>query len=258
MFDLKDKQVLITGASSGIGAACADVFAQAGASLILAARRKERLEQLRKSLQERFGTVSVVMPVDVTRAAELSAAYEALATAAKEVDILINNAGLVKGMEREWEVIPDDADVMIDTNIKGLLTMTRLVVPGMLERGAGHIINIGSISGQEVYPGGAVYCATKFAVRALSRGLKMDLLGSPIRVTSVDPGMVETEFSTVRFSGDEKQAAQVYKGLTPLGPEDVADAVLFAATRPPHVNISEVLILPTDQASARMVHREQE
>jgi NADP-dependent 3-hydroxy acid dehydrogenase YdfG len=258
MFDLKDKTVLVTGASSGIGAACAEIFAQAGASLILAARRKERLEQLSKSLQERFGTVSVVMPVDVSRVDELSAAYEALPAVAKEVDILINNAGLVKGLEREWEVTPDDADVMIDTNIKGLLTMTRLVVPGMLERGAGHIINIGSISGQEVYPGGAVYCATKFAVRALSRGLKMDLLGTPIRVTSVDPGMVETEFSIVRFHGDEKQAAQAYKGLTPLGPEDVADAVLFAATRPQHVNISEVLILPTDQASARMVHREQE
>jgi NADP-dependent 3-hydroxy acid dehydrogenase YdfG len=192
------------------------------------------------------------MPVDVSRVDELSAAYEALPAVAKEVDILINNAGLVKGMEREWEVTPDDADVMIDTNIKGLLTMTRLVVPGMLERGAGHIINIGSISGQEVYPGGTVYCATKFAVRALSRGLKMDLLGTPIRVTSVDPGMVETEFSTVRFSGDEKRATQV------LGPEDVADAVLFAATRPQHVNISEVLILPTDQSSAKMVHREQE
>jgi NADP-dependent 3-hydroxy acid dehydrogenase YdfG len=230
MFDLKDKTVLVTGASSGIGAACAEIFAQAGASLILAARRKERLEQLSKSLQERFGTVSVVMPVDVSRVDELSAAYEALPAVAKEVDILINNAGLVKGLEREWEVTPDDADVMIDTNIKGLLTMTRLVVPGMLERGAGHIINIGSISGQEVYPGGGVYCATKFA----------------------------TEFSIVRFHGDEKQAAQAYKGLTPLGPEDVADAVLFAATRPQHVNISEVLILPTDQASARMVHREQE
>jgi serine 3-dehydrogenase len=258
MFDLKDKRVLITGASSGIGAACAEIFAQAGISLVLGARRKERLEQLSKSLQKRFGTVSVVMPVDVSRVDELSAAYEALPAVAKEVDILINNAGLVKGMEREWEVTPDDADVMIDTNIKGLLTMTRLVVPGMLERGAGHIINIGSISGQEVYPGGTVYCATKFAVRALSRGLKMDLLGTPIRVTSVDPGMVETEFSTVRFSGDEKRATQVYKGLTPLGPEDVADAVLFAATRPQHVNISEVLILPTDQSSAKMVHREQE
>lgn len=258
MFDMKDKMVLITGASSGIGAACAEVFAQAGASLILAARRKERLDQLGKSLQERFGTTAMIMPVDVSRVDDVSAAYEELPVVAHKVDILINNAGLVKGLEREWEVTPEDVDVMVDTNIKGLLTMTRLVIPGMLERGAGHIINIGSISGQEVYPGGAVYCATKFAVRALSRGLKMDLLGTPIRVTSVDPGMVETEFSTVRFRGDEKRAAQVYKDLTPLGPEDVADAVLFAATRPLHVNISEILILPTDQASAKMVHREQE
>ena len=258
MFELKDKQVLITGASSGIGAACAETFARAGASLILAARREERLEQLGNSLRKRFGTVSVLMPVDVSRESDVTDAFSSLPADARKVDILINNAGLVKGLEREWEVSPDDVDVMVDTNIKGLLTMTRLVVPGMLERGSGHVINLGSISGQEVYPGGAVYCATKFAVRALSRGLKMDLLGTPIRVTSVDPGMVETEFSVVRFRGDEEQAAQVYEGTTPLRPEDVADAAFFAATRPPHVNISEILILPTDQASARMVHREQE
>jgi 3-hydroxy acid dehydrogenase/malonic semialdehyde reductase len=258
MFDMKNRMILITGASSGIGAACAEIFAQAGASLILAARRKERLNQLGKNLQERFGTTSVVMPVDVTRVDDVSAAYHALPAVVRKVDVLINNAGLVKGMEREWEVTPEDIDVMVDTNIKGLLTMTRLVVPGMLERGSGQVINIGSISGQEVYPGGAVYCATKYAVRALSRGLKMDLLGTPIRVTSVDPGMVESEFSVVRFRGDEEQANQVYKGLTPLRPEDVADAVFYAATRPLHVNVSEMLILPTDQASARMVHREQD
>ncbi|MFB0516073.1 MAG: SDR family NAD(P)-dependent oxidoreductase [Candidatus Neomarinimicrobiota bacterium] len=256
MMSLKEKTVLITGASSGIGAACAEAFAQAGATLVLAARRRERLEALQQGLQARFGTHAFIMAVDISQAAEVEQAFASLPPVGREVDILVNNAGTVKGLDPEWVVSPADVDLMIDTNIKGLITMTRLCLPGMIERGSGHVINIGSISGQEVYPGGSVYCATKFATRALTRGLKLDLLGSPIRVTSIDPGMVETEFSSVRFGGDEARAKKVYEGMTPLKPVDIADAVLYAATRPPHVNVSEMLILPTDQATTMLVHRE--
>ncbi len=258
METLKKKTVFVTGASSGIGAACADAFAQAGATMVMAARRKDRLETLQSRLHERYGTTSFILPVDVSRSDKLETAFVSLPPLGRNVDILINNAGLVKGLDPEWEVSPSDVDAMIDTNIKGLLTMTRLLVPGMIERGSGHIINLGSIAGREVYPGGSVYCATKFAVRALSRGLKMDLLGTPIRVTSIDPGMVETEFSIVRFGGDEGRAKETYSGMTPLTPGDIADAALYAATRPLHVNISEMLILPTDQASAGLVYRERD
>ncbi|MEE9465418.1 MAG: SDR family NAD(P)-dependent oxidoreductase, partial [Candidatus Neomarinimicrobiota bacterium] len=176
MISLKGKTVLITGASSGIGAACAEAFAAAGAMLVLAARRKDRLEVRARSLRELFGAMSFVMPVDVSRAADVERAWSALPEPARKVDVLINSAGLVRGIDPEWEVSVEDLDVMIDTNVKGLLAMTRLCVPGMIERGFGHVINVGSIAGQEVYPGGSLYCATKFAVRALSRGLKMDLL----------------------------------------------------------------------------------
>ncbi len=258
METLKKKTVFVTGASSGIGAACADAFAQAGATMVMAARRKDRLETLQSRLHERYDTTSFILPVDVSRSDKLETAFVSLPPLGRNVDILINNAGLVKGLDPEWEVSPSDVDAMIDTNIKGLLTMTRLLVPGMIERGSGHIINLGSIAGREVYPGGSVYCATKFAVRALSRGLKMDLLGTPIRVTSIDPGMVETEFSIVRFGGDEGRAKEAYSGMTPLTPGDIADAALYAATRPLHVNISEMLILPTDQASAGLVYRERD
>jgi len=258
MITLKEKTVLITGVSSGIGYACAEAFAQAGATLILAARRKDRLGALQRSLRERFGTTSFLMPVDVSRSDRVEQAFAALPPMGQKVDILVNNAGLVKGLEPEWEVSAEDVDTMIDTNIKGLITMTRLCVPGMIERGSGHVINVGSIAGQEVYPGGSVYCATKFATRALSRGLKMDLLGTPVRVTSINPGMVETEFSIIRFRGDEDRAKEVYASMTPLTPADIADAALYAATRPSHVNISEMLILPTDQSAARLVHRKRD
>lgn len=254
---LKNKLVLITGASSGIGEACAELFARAGASLVLLARRRDRLEVLQQRLKERHKTESVVLVSDVSRVGEVEQAFQSLPPRWQAVDILINNAGLVKGMEPEWAVTAADVDTMIDTNIKGLLAMTRLCVPGMLERGHGHVINLGSVAGREAYPGGSVYCATKSAVRALSRGLKMDLLGTPIRVTSIDPGMVETEFSVVRFDGDQTKAREVYAGMMPLAAEDIADAALYAATRPPHVNISELFIMPTDQAAARMVHREE-
>jgi 3-hydroxy acid dehydrogenase/malonic semialdehyde reductase len=258
MTDLNGKIVLITGASSGIGRACAAAFAGAGADLILAARRRERLAELKADLEREHGIRTVVMPVDVSRVKSVEAAFGKLPAKWRAVDILVNNAGLVRGMEPEWEVSPEDVDVMVDTNVKGLLAMTRQCVPGMIERGFGHVINIGSIAGREAYPGGSVYCATKFAVRALSRGLKMDLLGTPVRVTSIEPGMVETEFSVVRFRGDTDKAAAVYAGMTPLTGADIADAVLYAATRPAHVNISEMLVFPTDQATARLVHRRED
>ncbi|MBF2002812.1 MAG: SDR family NAD(P)-dependent oxidoreductase, partial [Synechococcales cyanobacterium M58_A2018_015] len=171
------------------------------------------------------------------------------------IDVLINNAGLSRGLDKLHEAKRSDWEEMIDTNVKGLLYVTRAVVPGMVERGQGHVINIGSIAGHQTYPGGSVYCATKAAVRALTEGLKLDLLGTPIRVSAVDPGMVETEFSQVRFHGDTERAKQVYRGMTPLTPNDIAEIVLFCATRPPHVNISDIVVLATDQSSATLVHR---
>ncbi len=256
MISLQQKTVLITGASSGIGAACARAFAQAGASLVLLARRQERLEALQQRLHERHGSETIVMVSDVAQRDKVTRAFKALPRHWQAIDILINSAGGALGVASEWETRAADIDTMIDVNIKGLLTLTGLCVPGMIERGFGHVINLGSIAGQEAYPGGSVYSATKFAVRALSRGLKMDLLGTPVRVTSIDPGMVQTEFSEVRFYGDKSRAEAVYEGLTPLTADDIAEAVLFAATRPAHVNISEMLILSTDQAAARMVHRQ--
>ena len=252
---LSGRLSLITGASSGIGAACAKAFAQAGARLLILARRKDRLETLANDLSDRYGTEVRVAVADVSNAVTVTSTFEALPAEWQTVDILVNNAGLVKGVAPEWEATAADVDTMIDTNVKGLLTMTRLCVPGMLARQWGHIINIGSIAGQETYPGGSIYAATKFAVRALSRALKMDLLGTPVRVSSIDPGLVETEFSMVRYDGDEKKAAEIYADTNPLRPEDIADAVLYAATRPAHVNISEMLVLATDQSAARMIHR---
>ena len=246
---------LVTGASSGIGAATAEKFAGAGSNLLLLARRRERLEQLAAQLRGDHGIETRVITSDVSDAAGVTAAFESLPAEWRSVDILVNNAGLVKGVAPEWEATPEDVDVMIDTNVKGLITMTRLCVPGMLARSRGHVINIGSIAGQETYPGGSIYNATKFATRALSRALKMDLQGTPIRVSSIDPGLVETEFSLVRYDGDTEKAAAIYADTEPLRPEDIADAVLFAATRPAHVNISEMLVFATDQAAARMIHR---
>ena len=253
--NLRGRLTLITGASSGIGAACAEVFAEAGSRLLIMARRKDRLESLAARLGDRHGSEVRIMVNDVSVAAAVTGAFESLPQEWQAVDILVNNAGLVQGVAPEWETSSDDIDRMIDTNVKGLLTMTRLCVPGMLKRGRGHVINIGSIAGQETYPGGSIYAATKFAVKALSRGLKMDLLGSPVRVSSIDPGLVETEFSLVRYDGDEQKAAEIYADTQPLRPEDIADAVLYAATRPLHVNISEMLVLATDQSAARMIHR---
>ncbi len=253
-----ERTVLITGASSGIGEATARAFAAAGARLVLAARRADRIEALAAELEAAHGTGSHSIQLDVRHAGVVTRMLEDLPAEWAEIDVLVNNAGLSRGLEKLHEGDISDWDEMVDTNVKGLLYVTRAVVPGMVARGRGHVINIGSIAGHEVYPGGAVYCATKFAVAAITRGLRIDLLGTPVRVTTIDPGMVETEFSLVRFHGDGERAAKVYEGMQPLTAEDVADAILYAATRPPHVNVDEVLMMATAQASATRVWRGKE
>ncbi|AFY51234.1 short-chain alcohol dehydrogenase [Nostoc sp. PCC 7524] len=255
MISLKNQIVLITGASSGIGAACTKIFADAGAKLILAARRLEKLQQLVETLPVTSDQIHLVQ-LDVRDRLAVESAISNLPPLWSNIDILINNAGLSRGLDKLHEGDFQDWEEMIDTNIKGLLYLTRYIVPGMVNRGRGHVVNIGSIAGHQTYPGGNVYCSTKAAVKAISEGLKQDLLGTPIRVTSVDPGMVETEFSNVRFHGDTERAKKVYQGVTPLTPDDVADVVFFCTTRSPHVNINEVILMPVDQASATLVHRQ--
>ena len=255
MVSIQEKIVFITGASSGIGSACARMFAQAGAKLILSARRQDRLEQLATELSEKFGTQSHLLQLDVRDRVQVESTLSSLPASWEAIDILINNAGLSRGLSKLHEGSIQDWEEMLDTNVKGLLYVTRTVVPGMVSRGRGHVVNIGSIAGRQAYPGGNVYCASKAAVRAISEGLKQDLLGTPVRVTEIEPGLVETEFSIVRFHGDSDRANKVYQDLTPLTAEDIADVVFFCATRPAHVNISELLIVPTDQATATLVHR---
>jgi 3-hydroxy acid dehydrogenase / malonic semialdehyde reductase len=250
-----DGTVLVTGASSGIGLACARAFAAAGARLILAARRLERVASLADELTRAHGTESHVVALDVRDGGVVAHVLGDLAGEWSKVDVVVNNAGLARGFDVIHEGSPTDWDEMIDTNLKGLLYVTRAVLPGMVERGRGHVVNIGSTAGHDVYPRGNVYCATKHAVNALTQGMRMDLLGTGVRVSTVDPGMVETEFSLVRFHGDAERADRVYQGLQPLTAGDVADAVLWCATRPPHVNIDEIILKPTAQASATQVHR---
>ncbi|MBW4661273.1 MAG: SDR family oxidoreductase [Drouetiella hepatica Uher 2000/2452] len=257
MASIQDQIVLITGASSGIGAACAHAFAQSGAKLILAARRRDRLEKLAAELEQTFGTQTHLLELDVCDRSQVESRLASLPEAWTSVDTLVNNAGLSRGLDKLHEGSIQDWEEMIDTNVKGLLYVTRQLVPGMVGRGRGQVINMGSIAGHQTYPGGNVYCATKAAVRVLSEGLKLDLLGTPVRVCLIDPGMVETDFSQVRFRGDGDRAAKVYANVTPLTPEDIADIVVFCATRPLHVNISDVVIFPTDQASATLVNRRQ-
>ncbi len=251
-YALKDKIVFITGASSGIGEACARAFAGAGARLLLCARRLDRLQRLAAALNAPCHCFAL----DVRDQAAVQAAIAGLPEEWQAIDILVNNAGLSRGLTRLHEYDLQDVDEMVDTNVKGLVYVTRAVVPGMVARQRGHVINIGSIAGHAVYPNGAVYCATKAAVKSITEGLKMDLNGTPVRVTSVDPGLVETEFSLVRFHGDVARAKKVYEGLRPLTGDDVADVVLFCATRPPHVNINDVVMMPVAQASATLVHRQ--
>ena len=247
--------VCVTGASSGIGAACASAFAREGCHLLLVARRKDRIDALAARLSGQHAIECTTAQADVRRQEEVERTFSGLPDRWRHIDILINNAGLARGLSRLHEGSLDDWEEMIDTNIKGLLYVTRSVLPSMVERKRGHVINIGSIAGHQVYPAGNVYCATKFAVNALTQGLKQDLLGTGVRVCSVSPGLVQTEFSEVRFRGDEERARQVYARTRPLRPEDVAEVAVFCATRPAHVDISEVIVMPTDQASVHHVHR---
>lgn len=253
--NLDNTTVLITGASSGIGAACAETFAAAGSNLVLAARRGDRLDEIAEKLCSLHDVNVRAVVLDVRSREAVGEFVEALDDEEVAIDILVNNAGLARGLATVQGGDIEDWETMIDTNIKGLLYLTRDVVPGMVERGSGHVINIGSIAGHETYPNGAVYCGTKHAVAAINRGLAIDTLGTGVRVSSVDPGLVETEFSIVRFHGDEERAAGVYEGLTPLTAKDVAEAVLFCATRPPHANVRELILMPTDQAASVHIHR---
>ena len=253
--ELCGRRVIVTGASSGIGAACARAFAHERALVALVARRKERLESLARELEE-MGSPEVRYDVlDVRDRAAVEAWAASLPEPWRAPDVLVNNAGLARGLAAVHDGDPDDWDTMIDTNVRGFLYVARAILPGMVARGSGHLIAIGSIAGHEVYPGGNVYCGTKHFVAALCRGMGIDLLGTGVRVSSVDPGMVETEFSLVRFDGDAERARAVYEGFEPLHPEDVAEAVLFCATRPPHVNVRELILMPSAQASANHVHR---
>ncbi len=255
MQTLTNEIVLITGASSGIGAACARVFSKNGAKVILSARREERLNALAAELKERYGNSSLVLPFDVRNPDQVKTALETLPNEWQSIDVLINNAGLARGFDKLHEGHIEDWEEMIASSVKGMLYVTRLVVPGMVKRGKGHVVNIASTAGIQTYPRGNVYSASKAAVRILSDGLKQDLLGTPIRVTTISPGLVETEFAQVRFRGDRERAAQTYKGMTPLTADDVADAVFYAISRPSHVNVSEIVLLPTDQASSTLVYR---
>ncbi len=255
MHSLKNKVVFVTGASSGIGRSCALAFAREGAKILMCARRADRLRALAAELKKGFGVPVHAFSLDVRNQPAVEKAIGTLPEEWRPIEVLINNAGLSRGLTKLHEGLLSDWEEMIDTNVKGLLYVSRAVIPGMVERGSGHVINIGSIAGYEVYPGGNVYCATKFAVRALSKGLRLDLNGTPVRVSEVAPGMVETEFSVVRFHGDMDRAGKVYKGLTPLSPDDIADAVVWCATRPPHVNVSEMIVMPTAQASTTLAYR---
>ena len=250
-----NKIVLITGASSGIGEGCARKFASEGARVILNARSTVRLEALAHELRDEYGADCHVLPFDVCDRKAASAALESLPQEWQSIDILVNNAGLAIGVDKEHDGSMDEWETVIDTNIKALLSMTRMVVPGMVERGRGHIINIGSIAGDAAYPGGSVYCATKAAVKALSDGLRIDLVDTPLRVTNVKPGLVETNFSVVRFRGDKDKADNVYKGIRPLNGDDIAQVVYFAASAPEYMQIAEVLVMPTNQATGTIVSR---
>lgn len=250
-----NKTVLITGATSGIGLGCARKFAQNGDRLILTGRNEQRLNEIRKELTEK-GAEVLTLAFDVRNREVAEKLMTELPDEWKKIDVLVNNAGLALGLDPEYEGNLDEWETMIDTNIKGLLTMTRLVVPGMVERNSGHIINIGSVAGDAAYAGGNVYCATKAAVKALTDGLRIDVINTAIRVTNLKPGLVETNFSNVRFRGDNERADSLYRGIKPLVGDDIADVAVYAANAPEHVQIAEVLILATHQASASMVVRD--
>ena len=252
---MKGKNIFITGATSGIGEGCARKFAAMGSNLILNGRNTEKLDKLQQELTTTYGIEVLTLPFDVRDRAAMRQAVDSLPGKWRDIDVLINNAGLVIGMDKEFEGSLDEWDVVIDTNIKALLAMTRMIVPGMIARGCGHIINIGSIAGDAAYAGGSVYCATKAAVKALSDGLRIDLVDTPLRVTNIKPGMVETNFSVIRFRGDQQKADAVYEGLKPLTGDDIADVVYYAASAPAHIQIAEVLVMPTNQATGTVCYR---
>ncbi len=251
---MERKIVLVTGAVSGIGEACARKFAAEGYDVIINCRKPEKGEALKAELAA-LGADALVLPFDVRYRDQIITALGSLEGKWKNIDVLINNAGLVFGVDKEFEGNLDEWDIMIDTNIRGLLSMTRLVVPGMVERGRGHIINLGSIAGDAAYPGGSVYCATKAAVKALSDGLRIDLVDTPLRVTNIKPGLVETNFSVVRFRGDKAKADNVYKGIQPLTGKDIAEVAWFAASAPEYMQIAEVLVMPTNQATGTITYK---
>jgi len=254
--NLEGKIVFITGGSSGIGAATALAFAEKGARLLLAARRTPKLKETADEALESGADAVHCLELDVRDKREVQNAIDTLPEEWAHIEVLVNNAGLSRGLDKLYMGSPEDWDEMIDTNVKGMLYVTRAVVPGMVVRGHGHVVNMGSTAGEITYPNGAVYCATKAAERALNDGLREDLLGTPVRVTSIDPGMVETDFSLVRFHGDQERAAKVYKGLVPLAPEDIADAIVWAVSRPAHVNIARVSLTSIHQANSLLFHRE--
>jgi NADP-dependent 3-hydroxy acid dehydrogenase YdfG len=254
---LKDKVIVITGASAGIGRACATAFAAAGARLAIGARRIEALQEFAHTVREQYGVQIYAGKLDVCEAAQVEEFVAQTLQTFGRIDVLINNAGLALGLDKLFEGDERDWARMIDTNVMGALRMTRAVVRVMLEQpDGGHVINLGSIAGHVAYEGGGVYCATKHALRAITDALRLEVLGKPIRVGSIDPGMVETEFSGVRFRGDLGRAQTVYHGMTPLAPEDIAECAVFMASRPPHVCIDKILINPTDQAGLKVSRRE--
>ncbi|HEX2788110.1 MAG TPA: SDR family oxidoreductase [Ignavibacteria bacterium] len=252
---LKNKVVFITGATSGIGKSCAVAFAKKKARLIICGRRKERLEELAKELKKKCKVDILTLSFDVRKYKEVKKAVGGLSGEWKNINVLINNAGLSRGLDKLHSGVLDDWEEMLDTNVKGLLYVTREILPGMIDRNSGHVINIGSIAGHEVYPGGNVYCASKHAVDAITKGLRMDVNGTKVRISTIDPGLVETEFSIVRFRGDKQRAKTVYHGLKPLTPDDVANAVMYAAERPANVVVAEMILLPVAQASSSIVSR---
>ena len=251
---MKQKIALITGATSGIGQACAERFAKGGYAVIITGRNEEKLNAIATTLRDNGHDV-LTLSFDVRDRDAAAKAMAAIPQEWRDIDVLINNAGLALGLEKEYEGNYDDWDTMIDTNIKGLLTMTRLIVPDMVERGQGHIINIGSVAGDAAYANGNVYCATKAAVKALTDGLRIDLAETPLRVTNIKPGLVQTNFSVTRFHGDDERAANVYKGIKPLTGADIADVCFYAAQAPAHVQIAEVLVLATHQANGSTIVR---
>jgi NADP-dependent 3-hydroxy acid dehydrogenase YdfG len=253
---MKLKRALITGASSGIGKATAVQLAKEGLDLVLIARRMDRLEEIRREIEGEYNVRVIPVAADVRDHEDLQKKFLALGGDFEAVDVLVNNAGLAAGTSKMSEMQPSEWDDMIDTNVKGLISLTRLVLPQFLKQKRGHIVNIGSVAGRWVYPGGAVYCATKFAVRAISDSLRMELIGTPVRLTNIEPGMVETEFSNVRLKDDAKAKA-VYAGMTPLSSDDIAECIVWSLQRPAHVNIQEMVIFPTDQVGvgALYTHR---